>query len=412
MQYFRLFPLLCPALLCSAVCCAQKGINSIYSAYGIGDYQLRDQHANMGMGNLGVAMPSIYSINETNPASFASLPRNHFKFELTLGGLSTTYVNEKVNIQAGNFSISRAAISAQLIDPLRTVIGLRRLSQVEYYTTSSRPIAGTENESFTQVEGNGGLYQIYAGNALKLGKSLSLGLTTGFIFGSINSRESISLNEEESLISDINKYYHQASFTGGIQYQIGHKKNKWILGAFYEPQIKLNVEQESLLKNQNDELIAERENKYSKFIYPQKFGAGISFSKHAFTASVDVIGHLWESTGYKGSHFTTTDAYSFSAGVRHQFTRTSIWGKSSGIALLAGVNREQSYLVINGQQIVSNAITFGAVFPSNNNLNFYSVGGKIGSRGLSSYPLVKENFFEFNVNLSLGGFLYKDKKYD
>lgn len=391
---------------------AQKGINSIYSAYGIGDYQLRDQNANMGMGNVGVAMPSFYSVNETNPASFAWLPKDNFKLEMTLAGLTTNYLNEKVNTQAGNFTLSRIALSAQVVNPVRTVIGLKRLSQVEYYTTSYREIAGTEDKLFSEVEGNGGLYQVYAGNALKIGKNLALGINTGIIFGSVNSRETVALNTEESLISEVNKYYNQASLTGGVQYQIGTKKSRWMLGAFYEPQIKLNVATDTKLKNQNDELITEKPSEYSKFIYPQKFGVGLAYSNQSLTASVDMIGHLWEATGYKGTHFSSTDAYSFSAGVRHQFMRTTVWGTALGIAVLAGFNRDQSYLVINGRQIISNAFTLGAVFPSRNNLNFYSAGCKIGTRGVATYPLVKENFFEFNFNLSLGGVFYKVKKYD
>ena len=54
----------------------------------------------------------------------------------------------------------------------------------------------------------------------------------------------------------------------------------------------------------------------------------------------------------------------------------------------------------------------GATFPSLNNLNFYTVGLKIGTRGQAIYPMIKENFFEFNFNLSFSGFFYKGKKYD
>jgi hypothetical protein len=387
-------------------------VNAIYSAYGIGEYKMRDANAYLGMGNAGVALPSQYSVNEINPSSFAWLPKDNLRLEVTLGGLSTRYINENVNTAAGDFSISRIALSMQVINPLRTVIGLRRFSSVEYYTTSLREIAGTTNKLQTTIEGNGGLYQVYAGNALLIGKNLALGINTGFIFGSINAKESILLNSEEALIAETNKYYNHGSITAGIQYQIKATQNKWILGAFYEPEIRMNAEEESLLKNQNDELVDGQDKVYSKFLYPQKYGAGISFSRNSFSATVDMIGHLWSATGYKGSHFTATDAYSFSAGIRHQFIRNTIWGNTMGIALHAGFNRESSYLIIDGEQIISNAFTFGAMFPSRNNINFYSVGARIGSRGVAVYPMVKENFFEFNFNFSLGGFLYKEKKYD
>ncbi|MBL7736737.1 MAG: hypothetical protein JNL51_14865 [Chitinophagaceae bacterium] len=412
MRYKQPILVFCLALSYCDVVTGQEDPNSIYSAYGIGDYRMRDQNAYMGMGNVGVAMPSTYSINEINPSSFAWLPKDNLKLELTLGGLSSRYINENVNAAAGDFTISRVALSAQFIGAVRTIVGLRRLSQVQYYTTASRGIAGTETNTTNDVEGNGGLYQIYTGNAIRIGKNLAVGANIGFIFGSINTKESMALNNGMTIVSDANKYYHQASLGGGVQYQISGEKNKWILGAFYEPQIKLNVEEEAKLLNQSDEILSEKNNAYGKFLFPQKFGVGISLSRNSFTGSIDMIGHLWSATKYKGNHFTATDAYSFSAGIRHQFTRTTYWGQTPGISLHAGFNREQSYLVINNNQIVSNAATIGATFPSKNNLNFYSVGCKIGSRGIAVYPLIKENFFEFNFNFSLGGFLYKDKKYD
>ncbi len=405
--------LCCISTISSGSLLAQKGINSIYSAYGIGDYQMRDPNSFTAMGGAGVAVPSQYSINELNPSSFAWLPQNNFRLELGLSGISTRYSNEYVNTTAGDFSISRIAFAAQVLNPIQTVIGLRRFSRVEYYTQSlSREIEGSGNQLLSDVEGNGGLYQVYAGNALKVTKNLAFGLQTGFIFGSINTTETMAVNATESLISDGNKYYHQASVNTGIQYKLGGKKTSWILGAFYEPQVKLNVEETRRLLNENSEVLAEKENSYSKFLFPQKFGAGIYFTQQSFSASVDLVGHLWESTGYKGAHFTTANAYSLSAGIKHQFVRTSIWGETPGISIMAGFNRETGYLVVGGRQMETNAFTFGATFPSKNNLHYYTAGGRVGSRGVSRYPLVKENFFEFNFSLSLGGFLYKERKYD
>ena len=401
-----------PLLLIWNATHAQKGLNSIYSAYGIGDYKIRDPNAYLGMGNVGVAMPSVFSVNETNPSSFAWMPKNNLGLEITFGGVSAKYINEKTNISAGDFTIARIALALQVVNPLRTVVGLRRFSQVEFYTTSVRELSGTTEKMPTDIEGSGGLYQFYIGNAMKIGKNLAIGINTGFVFGPVNTRETIALNTQESLISESNKYFNHGSLSAGFQYALKSKMNTWIVGAFYEPQISMNVLEETQLKNQSDVVLSEKKAVHDQFLYPQKYGAGLTFSRESFTASVDVIGHLWSATGYKGSHFTATDAYSFAAGIRHQFKRNSIWGESIGTALYAGYNRENSYLIIDGHQLISNAFTIGATFPSANNMNFYSVGAKVGSRGVGVYPLVKENFFEFNFNLNFGGFFYKNKKYD
>jgi hypothetical protein len=391
---------------------SQKGLNSIYSAYGIGDYRMRDANAYSGMGNVGVAMPSQFSINEINPASFGWLNKDRFTFEAGFSGLSTNYTNEKVNISAGDFSISRMALGMQLINPLRTVVGLRRFSQVDYYTTATRDIAGTNQQLLSEVEGNGGLYQVYMGNAFTIKNKLSLGVTTGFVFGSINSKETMTLSETDILIAESNKFYTHGSVNAGLQYQFKTGKNKWMLGAFYEPQIKLNVQEDNQLKNGSDEILSSKAAVNSKFVFPSKYGFGATWTKSSFTASADIIRHMWSSTGYKGADFTTTDATSYAIGIRHQFIRNSIWGISPGISIYAGFNKEDSYIVIKDNQLKSTSATLGITIPNRNNLNYYSLGLKVGTRGQPVYPMIKENFFEFHINMAFSSYFSKGKKFD
>ncbi|MEO8582425.1 MAG: hypothetical protein ABI415_01440 [Flavitalea sp.] len=390
---------------------AQKGINSIYSAYGIGDYRMRDQNAYVGMGNVGVAMPSQYSLNETNPASFGWLPKNKFMFELTLGGLSTKYISDNVNISAGDFTISRVAVGMQVIKPLWTVIGLRKFSSVDYFTTGNHEIAGTTENYPSTIEGTGGLYQIYLSNAIKIKKHLTLGLTGGFIFGSVNAKETIGTGTDV-LVSDQNKYYNHGSLNAGLQYQVVSGKNSFMIGAFYEPQIALNVLEENALENSSAAVIEKKDDKEYTFAFPQKYGLGLTWKKNAFTVSGDVIRHNWENTGYKGNDFVTTNATSYSIGVRHQPLKQGIFGLTAGIGLSAGFNLENSYLIIHDYQLTSKAFTLGATFPSKSTLSAYSIGLKVGTRGEAVYPLVKENFFEFNFTFSLGGYFLKGPKYD
>lgn len=391
---------------------AQKGLNSIYSAFGIGDYKMRDPNAYSGMGNAGVALPSLYTINEMNPASFGWLGKDRFLLEVGLAGLSTKYSNERENISAGDFTISRIALGMQVVNPVRTVIGLRRFSQVEYYTTANRDVAGTYDKIESQVEGSGGLYQVYMGNSFVIKKKLSLGISTGFVFGSVNSQETVLLSESDILVAESNKYYYSGTINTGIQYQFNTGKNKWMAGAFFQPQVRLNTQDDAQLKNGSDQVISAAETVNGKFTFPVEYGAGITWMKNNFTLTADVIRHDWAATGYKGNDFITTNATSYAVGVRHQFMREGIWGTSQGISLQCGFNREESYLVIRGAQLISNAATFGVTFPNKTNANYYTVGLKVGSRGRPVYPLVREDFIEFHFNLSFNSVFLKGSKYD
>ncbi|MFT4024814.1 MAG: hypothetical protein QM664_13645 [Flavihumibacter sp.] len=97
--------LMLTATLITAGVTAQKGINSIYSAYGIGDVQLRDYNGYNGMGGLGVSMPSVTTLNELNPASYGSLPNSRLILELSLTGKSVTYTSRDNQFNAGDFGI-------------------------------------------------------------------------------------------------------------------------------------------------------------------------------------------------------------------------------------------------------------------------------------------------------------------
>jgi len=391
---------------------AQKGLNSIYSAYGIGDYRMRDQTSLLGMGNVGVAMPSQNTLNEMNPASFGWLPKNKFMFEVGFGGVSSKYITNNVNIAAGDFTISRVALGFQLVKPLWTVIGLRRFSTVNYLTTNTHNVAGSNTSYSSTIEGNGGLYQVYMANSVKVMKHLSLGLTTGFIFGSVNSTETVGLGTN-ALLEVNNKYYNHGTINAGAQYEIRTGKNAFMLGAFYEPQIALNVLEQNALENSAAAILVQRDDKAYTFSFPRKYGAGVTWKRNAFTVSADAIVHNWSATGYKGNSFNTTDATSYSIGIRHQPEKHDIYGAvSSGRGLYAGINLENSYLIVDNYQVQSKSFTLGASFPSKNTLNTYAIGLKIGTRGEAVYPLVKENFVEFNFTISLGSYFFRGPKYD
>lgn len=99
-------------------------------------------------------------------------------------------------------------------------------------------------------------------------------------------------------------------------------------------------------------------------------------------------------------------------GVRHQGLKRGPFGISQGIGLYAGLNLENSYLVVDNYQVQSKSFSVGASFPSKNTLNTYSIGMKLGTRGQATYPLVKENFVQFNFTLSFGSYFLKGPHYD
>ena len=89
---------------------AQPGINSIYSAYGIGDVSIRDKNGYTPMGGVGIAIPSNKILNSNNPASYAFIPRGSYMMELSAHGASVGYKNETQTFKATDFALDGAAL--------------------------------------------------------------------------------------------------------------------------------------------------------------------------------------------------------------------------------------------------------------------------------------------------------------
>lgn len=385
----------------------QHGVNSIYSAYGVGDYQLRPAGLLSGMGGTGIALDASNTINILNPAGAASVPRNKFLFEFTTAGTSVQYVSSTIRPAAHDFSVHGAAFGLNLIKNTGTVFSLKRRTVVDYLTRNTKNIDGSENYLTDNIEGTGGLNDFAITNGVRIKKKLSLGFTGGFLFGPIDRQETLYLSEANYLTVTQKKYYNNFYVNFGAQYQFKTGESSWIAGAFYEPAAKLNTVEDNYIEDASGNKLFSEESVYGKFQYPQKWGAGLSWKKDRITLTGDYIGHQWSTTGYKGSHFRTTDAGSLAFGARYSFTRKSIWGDREGISLYTGFVTEKSYLIINNYHLKSNAFTLGISVPSFNLLHNYSAFLRAGSRGTPTFPLVKENFTEFGFIVNFGGYMLK-----
>ncbi|MBZ5855637.1 hypothetical protein [Flavihumibacter profundi] len=390
-------------------CCivsAQSGLNSIYSAYGIGDVQARDYSGYTGMGGLGIALPSEKTLNDINPASYGSYPSNQLMLELSLGGKSVNYVNSTQNIHAGDFTIREASMGISLFKHLGTSFGIKRYSAVDYYTMGNHYLIGTESQLSSHITGTGGLYQFYLSNGVKIGKHLSLGLTVGYLSGSVNKMESIAISAGDSIFVEKNTLYQNFIFNSGIQYQFKTGQLKWIAGGIFQPQATLNTTEDNTIADRSGNKLVQENSRLGDFEYPVQWGAGLTMVKDYWKFGVDFIGQNWSSVNYAGKGFQTTSSGNWAAGFSYSRPKKTLFRTVEGTTYSAGLNYENSYLVINGHQIKSYAGTIGLSLPSQNGLYQYHFNLKVGQRGESTYPLVKEKFVEFNASFSLSSLIY------
>jgi hypothetical protein len=394
----------------SAFC--QGGLNSIYSAYGIGDVELRDKNGYAGMSGAGIALPSTTTLNEMNPASYGHFPYSRFMFELNFGGRSSNYKSGDTRTSGADFTIQRAAMGFSLFKGLGTAFGLKRYSTIDYRTTSNRFIIGTESKLQTQINGSGGLYQFFVSNGYSITKNIQLGISMGYLFGSVNKKEIVETTSQTLNITQ-NQNYTRMLYNTGIQYSIPLKKGKWTIGLTYQPgRFLQKIEDNYVTDGDGNELVSE-EAVVADFNYPVKLGAGLAYSRKDWKWTVDLVQQRWGAVNYKGAGFTTDHGTNLVAGFSKSGTRKTVFGIIPGKTVMAGVEYDRSYLVLAGNPIQTIAGSIGMTLPSKNGAYYYHIALKAGQRGQTVYPLVREQFFETQFAISLGSLLYKGgRKYD
>jgi hypothetical protein len=407
MNMIRTYSVLLAVLLAQAVQ-AQKKTNSIFSAYGIGDYDMRDNNAYYGMGATGAALPSDRSINTLNPAALADIAGYRLQLELGISGRQTSVLtgsNERLT--TGDLGMKRAAVGLNLVNRVGTAFTLKRLSEVEYLTSGIKGLNGTTTTYPVEIEGSGGLYEAAIQNGVNLTKNLQLGFSLGYLFGSVNRKQTIATTASSAVVVEDNDYYNHLSFNSGLLYRFNTGKIGWALGGTFQPGLTLNKTNDNYIKDQSGNILNQNETKTSGFRMPVKWSAGLAAGIDRWRLTADYIRQNWSATGYKGVGFTTRDAGSLAGGISYQLTKKSYYGLEDGLTFYGGFIHEKSYLDFYSYRLTSTAGTAGVTFPTMHGLYRFSLGLKVGERGTAVYPLVKETFAELLLNISLNTFMLK-----
>lgn len=388
---------------------AQQGINSLYSAYGIGDLEERDYGRNFGTGGAGIARKSLGYLNELNPASYAAIPRQNFLLDLALRGQTVQYTGSNMSQQAGDINFKKLAIGFRVNNWWGASAGVTPFSTVDYKLLSNKYIAGTPTAVTGTTEGNGGINRAFISNGFKLSKNFSAGVSTAFLFGPINSTENFG---SDTLFTDFNKYTFNTNFTAGLQYS--GKIKDWQLGLGLTYRFKTNLQLQQTINIRNDQDISSYKEDLprEKFQLPAQIGLGLSLNNGPITWVADYRRQQWSGLNNKTSGYTVTDGERFSGGVEYTFQRYYYNMPMDGVSLQAGFSYNKSYLVIKNNQIKDISGTIGASVPNRSGRINYYVGLEVGQRGTNAAGLVKENYVNAIFHFTLRDIWFIKKQYD
>ncbi len=403
----------------SATTFAQEGTTSPYSFYGIGSLKFKGTAENRMMGGLSVYSDSIH-LNMQNPAGLARLKLTNFSI-----GASHKYATQKSDAgeaKAATTSLDYIAVGIPM-GKFGASFGLIPYTSVGYSLVSSGDVYNT---LFT---GDGGLNRAFVGLAYSVTDDLSVGVDVNYNFGEINNTSLItSANGEfEYATREINE-----SDLSGLNYTLGLAYKK-LLNNNLEIMGSLTATPATNLDSKNFRQIAsvfvssttgatgtiyseDIEVGDTSFDFPSQFsiGGGIGAPKNWFVGL--------EYTNQQTSNFTnrtfTIDNVEFKDAAKVKIGGFYIpnyngirkyWQR---VVYRGGMRFEGTGLVVNGEDINEFGISFGVGLPSGKLFTNINLGVELGSRGTTKAGLIKENFFNTFLSLSLNDKWFEKRYYD
>ena len=382
--------------------------NSPYSLYGLGVSNGLNTGKTNTLGGTGIAMPSIDFINNSNPASYGSIPSNSFFYEIGVKA-EMNQLNDNSESESrinGNFS------NLSLAFPIskNSGAGITLLP----YTTVGYAIFGVEtniegsNETFfSNIIGSGGLNDLKLNFGYLLTDKFRLGVFGSYLFGNVEEEEVDNIKNVIFITSESN-YYKGFRFGAGLQYDLS---NKISLGATVNSPTQLNGSQNKTVSIQDSGPIINDDLNLNSFNLPLELGFGLhaKLNKKLFI-NIDYKRNFWDATKQTDYIGEYVDQDIFGIGAEYTPFKNSVkyWKR---IQYRTGFNYDNGYLSIDGNKINNYSLTIGAGLPIGRFTNsMFNVGYSYGQKGLISDGLIKENYHILSLNVSLEGRWFLKRK--
>ena len=407
-------------ILTTAFSFAQRTSSSPYSFFGIGDQAKLKSVEEIAMGQFGGALNSEYHLSLTNPASYASLKYTTYVF---------SGANKATTIDDGNDSQTSSAASLSYIAlgiPIKQNQGLAfglQLNTAVGYSLLDQKFDDDALVETNQLTGDGGTNRVFLGYGYQFPFKLNVGVEAAYNFGGIeNSVLNRRLGVQLATESRTDSYVKGFSYKIGAQYERSLKNNLNLkIGVSATMGNSLNEKGDiyliSLLNSEGGgnitkiDTINNYKAKIKAPIQPTlSIGIGednkwLIGAEYTFQDAVDFEGGIYDDiTNY---YYSSSNVISLGGFYLPKYN--SIASYFDRVTYRAGFNYKKLGLVINETEIEEYGISFGVSLPLGLRLSNANLGFEIGKRGTTDNNLVKENFFNFRLSLSLNDKWFKPR---
>lgn len=407
--------------------------NSPYSRYGIGDILNTQNAVNRAMGGVSAAYYDYTNLNLLNPAANSKLTSTAFNFGFDINSRTIRSGNpvEKYSNYNPNISYLQLGMPLSQKHGWTLFLGLKPVSRIAYKLSNEEVInLGSQQDSVKNIyEGNGGLYTANIGTAIRPFKNFTVGISAEYNFGSRDfSTRRIFLNDTVNYLSS----NHQTLSTmngfvlnAGLQYTIPIGKKTLIqLGAYGRSTTELKATREELREtyttntntgeNINIDTISYVNDEAGKLKLPSNLGVGIIYHRvNKWQLGVDYVSSKWSEYRYFNQADALSDSWQIKTGLQIFPAGGENYWKN--VMYRAGFNFGQDYVKVD-DELNTWSVSAGLALPMrkshfSNQFSIIQTTFEYGKRG-NNQSIVRENYFQFTLGLSLNDIWFIKRKYD
>lgn len=403
--------------------------NNPFSRIGLGDISSQRSISNLGMGGMGVSLPTVKSSNFQNPA----LLSYHRLTVFEAAGIGEYKDLQTNTIQTNDFGGSLGYLS--LIFPvyknMAINIGFQPFSSVNYNAVTYELLPNSPTFVKYDYTGSGGVSQVFLSTGHKVYQNLSVGAQINYNFGAVSNTSTSTLDDfGNGFTAQLNDRYNYGDFTYrlGLHYFFSVFDNSQVnIGVSYDGATNFDATHFRAFERKNiGDLVIDGDTLFSEkkeaIQIPDAFTFGISLQRGYLQAASGTQNTAYSfGVDYSIQDWSVANGSSILTGNRLQSSyKVSVGGEITPnvrnnnylarTTYRAGFSYSQTPLVVNGESIEDMSLSIGFSLPVKNNFSSLNMYGAIGQRG--SLNTIQEKYVKFGLGISISDRWFVRSRFD
>jgi len=412
-------------LLIASAANGQIRSNTPFSRFGYGEIEDKNYALGDAINGAVTGLRSSEQLNLANPASLTALDSMTFIFEMGLSAKAFTISENSKSENAYNSGLDYLSFAFPIAKFWRTGAGLSAYSNNGYAFKTVQYFG--DDTLTTNIQGSGGLKQVYWSNGFLVAKGISIGVNAYYCWGQ-NERYSTALYRNRDANNPIGKFSNNAqklntyqasgfvySLGGQYQYDLANSRSLCI-GASFTPAQSLSYSETKVVST----IYVPRDTieiKGLKTDLPMSMAFGASYQKNDnYLISAD-----FETTKWSGLKIYGVDNQF------NNFLRMSVGGEYlpekysmnffKRVKYRAGIkfeNMQWAVIDVNNKSVAYSNLSLSAGFglPFKQTRNTLNVSAEIGKHFASSNEALTDQYVLVKVNITLFDKWFHKRKID